>query len=945
MSNVGNINSTSVPRKTPTTKVPELGFDPGFWANTKDQIGKSGLLSGASRNGHLAIMLLALMASFSTPAGAKLAVTWDFTKGMHGWQGNKHVTDLAVTAEGLAFESTGNDPWIEGPAVDLPSAGMTRVKVRMKSDAGPGGELFYGRVFQAGRSVRFTVKSDGQWHDYALVIPDALGPGARFRLDPAAGAGHIVVRSIAVETLPSIQSPPFEKPQRPSTTAAEPLTANSGELTLQHYRGDWGNLVVKVNGTEMAVGYRAELIGMVLNDQPQWLQLGKADFACEQGPEGEIVCRAALRDSAGAQWQATRRFRAGAQAGIVSVETEFAVDKDRDVIYVPWLTLFPGLGTFGARKTQGLFAGLEYLDDEPSSSEADITTAEHVRRVPDPVKITFPLMAVAQDGRYVGLIWEPSEAVAPIYDSPDRIFNSQAHVMALTAPAVGERRFENSLVAHTPFTLKANQPRKLRATIIGGSGKTVVPAVQKYVELHALPAVPEFTGGFDAGVSLLAHGWLDSAINEGGLFRHAVWGESFKAGPAADAVMYMDWLASHVQDRSLAGRLDEGRDLALTRLPPGEPYSTAVSHTRTPTAPFIFGGVPTYVEQRTAEARDLLKHFDAQGVRLYQPGKVDYGKTHFAQHANGLAGVDVARILEAATLSADPQLIEQGLALLDKQTALYANTVPRGAQTWEVPLHTPDILASAHLVKAYTLGYLLSGKQEHLDQARYWAWTGVPFVYLVNPTAGEIGSYATIAVLGATNWRAPVWFGRPVQWCGLVYCSALHLLSQYDKEGPWETIAKGITATGLQMTWPTSDSKRQGLLPDVFDLTAQLRDGPAINPGTVQAHVPELFGEGTLYDVKRLPKRGWFLHAPCTIRDLREAEDSMTFLVDGWSQKRFYVLFSGIERKPPGITIHPLAQAARTATVEDPARMDFQPQQHLLVITLDAPSEVQLRLP
>jgi hypothetical protein len=309
-----------------------------------------------------------------------------------------------------------------------------------------------------------------------------------------------------------------------------------------------------------------------------------------------------------------------------------------------------------------------------------------------------------------------------------------------------------------------------------------------------------------------------------------------------------------------------------------------------------------------------------------------------------LAGVDVVRILEAATLSADPSLIEQGLALLDKQTALYANTVPRGAQTWEVPLHTPDILASAHMVKAYTLGYIISGKQEYLEQARYWAWTGVPFVYLVNPTDGEIGPYATIAVLGATNWRAPVWFGRPVQWCGLVYGSALHLLSQYDKEGPWETIAKGITAAGLQMTWPAGDSTRQGLLPDVFDLKAQIKDGPAINPGTVQAHVPELFGKGMLYDVKKLPKKGWFIHAPCTIRDPRETDDSITFIADGWGKKLFYVLLSGVEQKPAGITIQPLAPATRGQAVSDQARLDFKPQQRLLVITLDSPSEIQLRL-
>ena len=174
-------------------------------------------------------------------------------------------------------------------------------------------------------------------------------------------------------------------------------------------------------------------------------------------------------------------------------------------------------------------------------------------------------------------------------------------------------------------------------------------------------------------------------------------------------------------------------------MPPGQPYSSTVSHTRTPTALSAFGDVFSYVEQRKAEAQSLLQQFDDQGIKLYRPGKVDYGKTHFAQHANGLAGVDVVRILEAATLSADSSLIEQGLALLDKQTALYANTVPRGAQTWEVPLHTPDVLASAHLVKAYTLGYMISGKPEYLDQARYWAWTGVPFVYLINPTDGASG--------------------------------------------------------------------------------------------------------------------------------------------------------------------------------------------------------------
>jgi hypothetical protein len=886
-------------------------------------------------------LFLVLAVALSTTASGSEVVTWDFSKGLHGWKGNSYVAGLAVTAEGLAFRSTGIDPWIEGPAIDLPGTGLTRVRVRMKSDADPHGELFYGPAFQAGRSVRFTVQNDGQWHEYALLIAEPLGRGTRLRLDPAASAGQIVVAWIRVETLSPVQPPQFRVPERPARGTVEPASVTSGALRIEHYRGRWGDFVIQADGVEMAAGYTAEMVGLMLDGQAHWLELNRADFSCVAGRGGGLSATATLAGPRGEQWRVTRNFKAGPHPGSILVETTFVIDTDSEVLHLPWLTLFPGLGTFGQRKAQGLLAGLEYLDDEPSSSQADLTTPEHVRRVPEPVKITFPLMAIGHEGRYVGLIWEPSDAVAAVFDSPDRIYSSGAHVMALSAPGVGDERLENALVALTPFRLAAHQPLTVRTTLIGGRGQSIVPAVRKYVEIHGLPPVPHVAGGLDAAVTLLAHGWLDSAINEGGLFRHAVWGESFKAGPAGDAIMFMDWLANHAGDPDLVSRLRDGRDLAMTRMPPGQPYMSGVSHVRPPMVPMVFGGVPPYVERRRADAGSLLARFDEQGIKEYQPGKIDYSRTHFANHANGHSAPDVANILEAATLAADRDLVERGLALLDKQTSLYANTVPRGAQVWEIPLHTPDILACAHLVKAYTLGYMISGNPAHLEQARYWAWTGVPFVYLANPTEGEVGHYATIAVLGATNWQAPVWLGLPVQWCGLVYASALHLLSEQDREGPWATIAKGITAASLQMTWPTTDRQRQGLLPDFFHLRAQISDGPAINPGTVQAHVPELFDRGTLYSVRRLENTGWFLHAPCAIRDLRETEGSISFIVDGWSNRAFHVLLSGVERAPTA-TIRPLEPDATPILGRGPGTQ-FNAQQGLLTITLSGPAEIELR--
>jgi hypothetical protein len=845
-------------------------------------------------------ILLVVMAVWALPAFGKIAVEWDFSKDLHGWTGNRQVENLSFSSEGLIVKSTGEDPWIEGPAVDLPDDKIIRVKVLMKSNADASAELFYGRVFRAGDSVRFTAVNDEQWHDYSLVIRDKLGPGTRFRLDPCTGAGAVTVAWIKIETLAEIVVPLLEKPIEPGRNGVLKTSVKSGGLEFEHYGETWGNFAIKVNGVEMAAGYQSELLGLFFDEQPEWLNLNKAKFTLDDPSTSRVT----FKDSKAGTWEIRRRIKSAEQQGTLIVETELKVNKDRDIIHIPWLTIFPGLGTFGEHKDQGLFAGVEYLCDEPSSSEADIETPDHVRRVPDPVKITFPLMAIAHGGNYIGVIWEPSEIVAATFDSPDRIYNSGAHVIALSGPGIGDFRFENAFCAQSPMRLRANQPLKITAMVIGGKAKSVVPAVRHYVALKGLPDLPELEGGFNAAVDLLAHGWLDSQINENGLFRHAVWGDNFPAGPAADAAMYIDWLANQTKNENLRERLSNEKSRAISNIPPQQPFSSCVSHAHLPNTPLIFGRTFEFVQQRRNQALNLIRSFDADGVKLYRPGNTDYSKTHFAKHANGLSGQAMATILEAATLSADKELIDQALQLLDKQTTLYAGTVPRGAQTWEVPLHTPDILASAHMVKAYALGYMISGKQEYLDQARYWAWTGVPFVYLQAPTSGRVGVYSTIAVLGATNWKAPLWIGLPVQWCGLVYGSALHLLNQFDPDGPWEQIAAG----------------------------------PAINPGTVQAHLAELYGKGTIYDVKKLPNRGWFVHAPCTISNVREDKDRITLTVNGWGDKQFYLLISGIETEPGEIIVNPDKSNTRRS-----AETQYNHEQKILLITVEGKSEIQIK--
>ncbi|MHC4315492.1 MAG: hypothetical protein ACYSW3_23860 [Planctomycetota bacterium] len=282
-------------------------------------------------------VLFGIMVIMMVPAGAcgVSVVEWDFSKGNHGWTGNDRVENLRSSAGGLIVKSTGQDPWIEGPAVDLPGDKMVRVKIRMKSTADPHAELFYGRAFVAGRSLRFSIRNDGQWHDYSLIIKEKLGAGTRFRLDPCTDKGELAVAFISVETLSDAVAPLLEKPKKPDKSRGKPLSVKSGKLEFEHYGKRWGNYVFKVDGVEMAAGYGPEQIGLLFYDQPEWLNLKNAEVVFgSRSKRREFTVKATVKDSKGGEWVIQRSIRLGKQDGTLAVEVELKVNKDRDVLHI-----------------------------------------------------------------------------------------------------------------------------------------------------------------------------------------------------------------------------------------------------------------------------------------------------------------------------------------------------------------------------------------------------------------------------------------------------------------------------------------------------------------------------------------------------------------------------------------------------------------------------------
>lgn len=818
------------------------------------------------------------------------------------WVAEHDIASLKSASNGLVIAISGSDPYMAGPARDYPVGKQLWLHVRLKSDQSGTAQVFY---YQSGptegNSVRFYVPG-GVWSDAVVPMP-ALGNGWSLRFDPPGTGGICTLARVWFEERMTYTPPAWPVPSV-ATIASNALRLSAGELELAHNPDALGAFRVSFAGQPVAAGNPQALAGYVLNNQAKWMPFGNAPggVITSQTLSNGFVLRSESTDGDGARWHIEQWFASNAPNAI-AVETRVSTDRERQLLYVPAFTLLAGAGSYGTNKTQGLLAGLEYLENEPSSSELDVIGEAARRLVPDRKKITLPLMAIAASNNCLGLIWEPQPDLAPVFDSPDRQFNSGGHLLGLIWPGSdGANRDEGSLLPYSARVLQTNEILVARCTIVANRGDTVVPAIEQYVSMRGLPALPAGVLTASNYFRNTAHAWLDSGIRTNGLIRHAVW-PGFNAQPAADAAVWMRWLEKRVDDAALAAELSSVSAVVLAQVPGPALYNSfGVAHVRYPLPALIFGAVLQNAAQAESDARGLLGRFQPDGSVWYVPpsGGPDLGSTHYAHDANGLTATVVFSLFDETLFSGNRALINTALREL-RAMAKFRHTVPRGAQTWEVPLHTPDILASAYLVLTHLRGYQLTGDADLLEQARYWAWTGVPFVYLTAPVPGSVGLYATIPVLGATQWVGS-WFGRPVQWCGLVYAEALHQLARQDPAGPWQQIADGIAASGTQQSWPPSDPVRMGLLPDFYLLQEQVSDGPAINPGTLQSQAVQFYTGAPPYTFRTFRQHGLFLHAPGVLGDVTETQNSVSFTLTNWASGQTRVLVGGFT-SAPGVTI------------------------------------------
>ena len=577
----------------------------------------------------------------------------------------------------------------------------------------------------------------------------------------------------------------------------------------------------------------------------QTFQFVPTEYRLAGNSQGEstVYLSGDVTDVDGVKWSCEMQWSLSEESMRVKTAYTLETDGDRDLLAFQGPMLYAGQARQGEKKTAALFPGLELLEgDERSSSARDAAPPLDNRLVPHPYKITVPVMAVEMQKSIVGLAWDPLETwdgenrmLSAVFASPNWYQHQKNHLLGVFLPTVPTWVEENRTEASTAYPLKAAGPVSIKAEIIVARNASILDAVSHWNEAYG-PVTPLPPPRNDEEEVLLSrHGFMETTWDESTRkSRHCVdWAAQNE--PGFGTLLWYDYLAT--KDAGVKERVLEIADNIIRDSGAEGLAARGSCHILRWEFPFHIGHLEAALTHIDRETEQRIATQEQDGSWRWQPNSP---KTALLGEAGaavvGTCAESALLLLKSARITGNTSTREAGLKALKFMKQF---SVPRGAQLWECPMYQPDILAAAHAVGAYVEAYELTGEKEYLQDAIYWAETGLPFLYHWHLPDRPGMQFASIPVFGTTFYTHS-WFGVPVQWNGLVLAYYLQRLSQHTDDPRWHQTAEGITVSAMYQQWEEGDLK--GTYPDGFYGFCTEGRGPHLNPEDIMVNVYALRG-------------------------------------------------------------------------------------------------------
>ena len=301
----------------------------------------------------------------------------------------------------------------------------------------------------------------------------------------------------------------------------------------------------------------------------------------------------------------------------------------------------PVVRAFGEME-QGLLAGVEYLGkSEKSSTKLDLVTTDYLRYAPDKMWITMPLMAFVTPKTSLALNWENMD-LQPSFATPNFYDGTDDHRMGLQGTG---KNIEVTILVSEGWN----------------NGNNLSKIIEWYVKKCGIPSLPaeprteneqwELCLKAINGILYNSNGW-GHAVDEKLFPRHHYSG-------MASLIWFM------------TGKLPEDKIMKKVSFGGGSHQSL-----------FFTGRAQEWIDFVNRGIIPVYEKVELDGSVLYDG---ELSKGHFENTASGLCALNACRLLDFVKETGDERALTTGVKILNYMMRF---RTPRGAQVWEIPMHT-----------------------------------------------------------------------------------------------------------------------------------------------------------------------------------------------------------------------------------------------------------------